>query len=75
MRRGAFMATAALAMLAASASGFAKLPALTEEQKIKADETKAKAAHADKVAASSCASLKTASPKVTRSSRRPRARR
>jgi hypothetical protein len=38
-------------MLAASASGFAKLPALTEEQKIKADETKAKAAHADKVAA------------------------
>jgi len=51
MRRSGFMAMAALAMLAASGSGFAKLPALTEEQKIKADETKAKAAHADKVAA------------------------
>jgi hypothetical protein len=42
---------AAVAMLSASASGFAKLPAPTEEQKIKADETKAKAAHADKVSA------------------------
>jgi hypothetical protein len=51
MKRSGFMAMAAAALLAASATGFAKLPALTEEQQIKADEAKAKAAHADKVAA------------------------
>jgi len=46
------MSTVVLAALvAASGVSFAKLPALTEEQQIKADETKAKAAHADKVAA------------------------
>jgi hypothetical protein len=40
-----------VALVAASGVSFAKLPALTEEQQIKADEAKAKAAHADKVAA------------------------
>ena len=39
------------ALVAASGTSFAKLPALTAEQQIKADETKAKAAHAEKVAA------------------------
>jgi hypothetical protein len=38
-------------LVAASGASFAKLPALTEEQQIKADEAKAKAAHAEKVAA------------------------
>jgi hypothetical protein len=38
-------------LLAMSSSGFAKLPPPTEEQKLKADEVKAKAAHADKVSA------------------------
>ena len=51
MRRSRLMTMAAVAVFATSASGLAKLPAPTEEQKIKADETKAKAAHADKVSA------------------------
>src|SRR5512134_2371766 len=51
MRRGGFMAMAATALLAVSASAFAKLPPLTGEQQAKADEAKAKAAHAEKVAA------------------------
>ena len=51
MRRSGFLVIAVAALLAASASSFAKLPAPTEEQKLKADEAKAKAAHADKVSA------------------------
>lgn len=51
MRLDAFMAAVAAALLTASGSVFAKLPPLTEEQQIKADEAKAKAAHAEKVAA------------------------
>jgi hypothetical protein len=50
MRRSGFIAMAAVVTLAASASGFAKLPALSEEQQIKADEAKAKTAHGSKVA-------------------------
>jgi hypothetical protein len=38
-------------LLALSGSAFAKLPPLSDEQKLKADEAKAKTAHADKVAA------------------------
>jgi hypothetical protein len=45
------MIAIAAGLLALSGSGWAKLPAPTEEQKIKADEAKAKAAHTDKVAA------------------------
>jgi hypothetical protein len=51
MERSGFAAIAATTLLLASASGFAKLPPLTPEQQAKADETKAKAAHAEKVAA------------------------
>lgn len=51
MRHDAFMAAVAAAVMAASGGVFAKLPPLTEEQQIKADEAKAKAAHAEKVAA------------------------
>jgi hypothetical protein len=50
MRTRVMIAIAA-GLLALSGSGWAKLPAPTEEQKIKADEAKAKTAHADKVAA------------------------
>jgi hypothetical protein len=41
----------AAALLAASGAGWAKLPPLSPEAQAKADETKAKAAHADKVSA------------------------
>lgn len=52
MRCNELMATAAAAaLLAASPSSLAKLPPLTPEQQAKADETRAKAAHAEKVAA------------------------
>jgi hypothetical protein len=51
MKRSGWAVTATAVLLVASGSGFAKLPAPTEEQKIKADETKAKAAHTEKVAA------------------------
>jgi hypothetical protein len=51
MKRGGFTAVVSAMLFTASASGFAKLPALTEEQQIKADEAKAKTAHAAKVAA------------------------
>ena len=51
MRKGKGTAAVAVVLLAVSGSGFAKLPPPSEEQKLKADEAKAKAAHADKVAA------------------------
>jgi hypothetical protein len=51
MKRSRFTAIFSAMLFTASASGFAKLPALTEEQQTKASEEKAKAAHASKVAA------------------------
>jgi hypothetical protein len=47
----AMLSAVVATLLTASGVSFAKLPALTAEQQIKADEAKAKAAHAEKMAA------------------------
>lgn len=49
--RQSMLTVFAVALVATSGAGFAKLPPLSAEAQVKVDEAKAKAAHADKVGA------------------------